>query len=388
VEDIVHGPEAGVPPGAAGAPLDPVPLLQALIRLPSCDPPGGELAVARHVQGVLQAAGIESVLDEFLPGRANVLARVAGRGEKPALVFSAHLDTLPPGAGWSFDPFEGGVRDGRVRGRGAADMKSAVAAFVAAAAMLAKRRVPLAGDLLLLLTAGESADCIGARRFRDQGVQARIGAFLCGEPSGLDLVVAEKAIRWLRLTARGRVGHVSGDGGVNAILRMGEALAALQGLRLETPAHPLLGPASLAVGRIAGGTAVNLTPDLCTAEIDIRFAPGLPPEAVEAQLAAVLPEGVSLARMDFKPAVEEPAGSPFLAACAAAVTAETGRVPDRLGVSYYSDAAILLDGHNAPFAICGPGRIGMSGMPDETVDAEDVRRAARIYAGLAETWLG
>jgi succinyl-diaminopimelate desuccinylase len=367
---------------------DPVTLLQALIRIPSCEPPGGELAVARHLQGVMQAAGIEAKLDEFLPGRANVLGRIRGRGVAPALVFSAHMDTLPVGTEpWSFDPFAGDLVDGRVRGRGAADMKCALAAFVAAGAALAARKTRLAGDVLLMFTAGESANCIGARRFVAEGAQAEIGAFLCGEPSGLDLVIVEKAILWLRATAVGQVGHVSGGGGVNAIFLMTEALAALRGVVLDTPAHPLLTGPSLSVGRIEGGVAVNLTPDRCTAEIDVRFAPGIAPEAVLAQLLAVLPEGVTLEITDFKPAVEEPAGSAFVATCAAATQRETGREPARLGVSYYSDGAVLLDGHPAPFCILGPGKIGHSGTRDEAVLAEDVHRAARIYQAIAEEWL-
>ena len=380
--------------------IDPVALLQDLIRIPSSDPPGGELAVAQHLHRVLQGAGIDSTLDEFLPGRANLLGRVRGRGAAPALVFSAHMDTLPVGAApWSFDPFGGALVAGRVQGRGASDMKSALAAFVAAAAALAAGPA-LAGDVILLFTAGESANCIGARRFVAQGLQPEIGAFLCGEPScsaagsaagtaaGLDLVIVEKAILWLRATAVGRVGHVSGTGGTNAIHLMMETLAALRGVVLDTPAHPLLTPPTLSVGRISGGSAVNLTPDHCTAEIDVRFAPGITAEAVLAQLLPALPDGMTLEITDFKPAVEEPADSAFVVACAAAVLAETGRAPQRLGVSYYSDAAILLDGHAAPFVILGPGTLGQSGARDESVPAEDVRCAARLYARIARDWLG
>ncbi len=371
--------------------IDPVALLQQLIRIPSCEPPGGELAVAQAVHAALQGAGIDSTLDEFLPGRANVLGRVPGRGDRPALVFSAHLDTLPPGEGWSRGPFSGDLVETpggpRIFGRGAADMKSAVAAFAAAASQLAARATPLQGDVLLMFTAGESANCIGARRFVEQGMQPRIGAFLCGEPSSLDLVIVEKAILWARLTAVGQVGHVSGSGGVNAIWLMTSALAALRGLRLDTPAHPLLDGPSLSVGLIRGGTAVNLTPDRCEAEIDIRFAPGIGAQAVLAQITAVLPPGVTLAVTDFKPAVEEPADSAFVAACAAATLAETGRPPALRGVSYFSDGAVLLDGHAAPFCILGPGRLGDSGTADESLSVADLLAATRIYARIAQEWL-
>ena len=102
--------------------IDPVQLTAELVRIPSCDPPGGELAVAKVVARALRQAGISTELDEFQPGRANVIGRIPGRGEKPALVMSAHLDTVPAGElPWSFAPFAGDIVDGRVRGRGASE---------------------------------------------------------------------------------------------------------------------------------------------------------------------------------------------------------------------------------------------------------------------------
>ncbi|MFM8594706.1 MAG: M20/M25/M40 family metallo-hydrolase, partial [Chloroflexota bacterium] len=218
-------------------PVDPVALAADLIRIPSCDPPGGELAVAQAVASTLASIGIHPTLDEFLPGRANVLARIPGRGEKPPLVLSAHLDTVPTGdRPWAFDPFVGDVVDGRLRGRGASDMKSALACFVAAAQRIHHRESPLAGDLILAFTAGESANCLGARRLVEQGFQREIGAFLCGEPSTLDLIVVEKAILWLEAEAIGSMGHVSGDAGINAINLMVDFLADLRHFRLDLPA--------------------------------------------------------------------------------------------------------------------------------------------------------
>lgn len=371
----------------AATPHDPIGLLSRLIAEPSCDPPGGELAVAHIVHAELQALGIDSVLDAFEPGRANVIGRLRGEGRKPPLVLSAHLDTMPVGEQpWAFDPFAGDQVDGRVRGRGAADMKGALAASVAAAAMVKAREVSLAGDVILAFTAGESANALGARRLVAQGFQQEIGAFLCGEPSSLDLVVVEKAALWLEARAHGAMGHVSGNQGINAIELMMEFLRALRDLALDLPAHPLLEPPSISVGRIAGGSAVNATPDLCRAEIDVRFGPGATAEEALTQIAAVAPDGVELSVDDFKPAVEAAPDSPFVAACARAVESVRRRAPDIRGVSYYSDAAILLDGLDVPFAIVGPGELGMSGQPDESVSAEAVRQAAAIYAEIIADW--
>jgi succinyl-diaminopimelate desuccinylase len=152
--------------------FDPVAFLSRLIGLESPDPPGREIDVAEAVHAEMTRLGISSTLDAFQPGRANVIGRVPGGGRRRPLVFSAHLDTTPIGRQpWSFDPFAGDVVDGRIRGRGASDMKGAVSAFIAAAARLAARPTPLAGDVILAFTAGESSNCLGARRLVEQGFQ-------------------------------------------------------------------------------------------------------------------------------------------------------------------------------------------------------------------------
>lgn len=368
--------------------FDPVDFTAELVRIPSCDPPGGELAVAQAVARKLAELGIEHELDEFLPGRANVVARVRGTGAKPPLVMSAHLDTVPVGEQeWQFPPFSGEVINDRVLGRGSSDMKSAVATFIAAADQINRRDEPLAGDVILAFTAGESANCLGARHLVSKGFQSEIGAFLCGEPSTLDIITVEKAILWLRATATGEMGHVSGAAGVNAIELMVEFLSRLRSLTLDLPGHPLLTPPSVNVGVIAGGAAVNVTPDQCSAEIDVRFGPGIAVETVMNQLRAVLPDAVQLEVTDFKPAVEEPSGSDFVRACAAAIARRTGQAPQIKGVSYYSDGAILLDGIDVPFAIVGPGDLGMSGQANETASVARIRQVVDIYVDIATQWL-
>ena len=368
--------------------LDPVALAGKLIQIRSADPPGHEIEVAQLVHSTMQMLGLESTLDEFSPGRANVIGRLRGTGNKPSLVFSAHLDTVPPGdQPWSFDPFSGDVVAGRLRGRGASDMKCAVAAFIAAAQRVQTCGAALAGDLILAFTAGESANCLGARRLVKQGFQREIGAFLCGEPSSLDLVVAEPAVLWLTARAKGAIGHVSGAAGVNAITLMTAFLHRLDGLQIDLPTHPLLGPPTLNVGTIQGGSAINVTPDLCLAGLDIRFGPGTSPEQATRQIAPYLPEGVTFEVSDFKPAVVEDPDNPFVRCAATALQQRTGRDPSIGGVSYYSDAAILLDGLDVPFVILGPGDLGMSGQPDESASAERIHQVVDVYADIARDWL-
>lgn len=368
--------------------FDPIGFLQRIVAIASCDPPGGELAVAEAVHRQLLDLGIASELDIFMPGRANVLGRIKGRGEKPALVMSAHMDTVPVGTvPWSRDAFSGAIENGRLHGRGSSDMKGALAAMIAAAAELKAAGDRLAGDVLLAFTAGESANLLGARRFVSKGLQKEIGAFLCGEPSSLDLVIVEKAVLWLRARATGRLGHVSGDPGVNAIEPMLAFLPRLAALKLDLPAHPLLDEPTIRIGCIAGGSAVNLTPDDCTADIDIRLPPGVDPRGIVATVAALAGDAIAIEVLDFKPAVESLPDDRFVGLCAAICRRHRGAEPKIRGTAYYSDGAVLLDGLSVPFAIVGPGDFGLSGQADESVSVEKVLMAADIYRDIARDWL-
>lgn len=368
--------------------FDPIGFLQQIVTIDSCDPPGSEIEVAKLVHAELLALGIEAELDEFLPGRANVLGRIRGTGEKPALLFSSHMDTVPVGtAPWRLPPFSGEIAQGRLYGRGSTDMKSALAAMIAAAGNLADKRQTLKGDLILAFTAGESANLLGARRFAEQGLKEEIGAFLCGEPSDLDIIIVEKAALWLRATAMGRLGHVSGEPGINAIDAIHSFLTRLYSLELDCPPHPLLDGPTIRVGRIEGGSAINLTPDRCAVDIDIRLPPGVDHLAVVTRVENIAPEDVVIRILDFKPAVESLPDESFVKLCSDVCTRHRMRKPEIKGVSYYSDGTVLLEGLSVPFAIIGPGDLGLSGQPDESVSIENVLKAVDIYQDVATAWL-
>lgn len=380
--------QATLPRQQQSSSFDAVQFLSTIVQVPSCDPPGGELEVARLVHEAMLSLDIESTLDEFQPGRANVLGRVRGAGKRKSFVYSSHMDTLPPGTeGWTRDPFSGVIENGRVHGRGTTDMKCALASMIAAAGEIVAAGTPLEGDLVLAFTAGESNNLLGARRFVELGLKDEIGAFLCGEPSNLDIIVVEKAVVCAKIIARGRMGHVSGEGGVNAIIAMTEALDKLKTFPLDYPEHPLLDAPTLNVTRINGGWANNATPDLCETIIDIRLPPKVGPDGVIESLQNHLGSSFEVELVEFKPAVEEQPDSPFVALCQEACKAVRGHEANILGVSYYSDGTILMDGVDAPFAIIGAGQLGGSGTPDESVSVEYVQQAVSIYRKVAEAWL-
>lgn len=374
---------------------DVVALARRLVRCDSCDPPGREIEIATLVHEHLLAGGLESELDRFRPGRANVVARLRGGGRREALVFSAHFDTMPPGVRpWRHDPFAADVEDGRLYGRGAADMKGGMAAMIVAAGRLAAAGGRLGGDLVLAFSAGESSSCLGAKRMVERRQLAGAGALLVSEPSSMEVLLAEKGALWLRIAAHGRPGHPSaagggaGTGGESAIERLLDALVRLRSFSFGVADHPLLGAPQAAIGTVSGGTVVNLTPDFCQAELDLRLLPGMDPDAVQAALMAHLGADLACERIDYKPPLETDAGHPFARLCLDAAARLQGRPMAPGGASYYSDAAVLAPAFGLARVVIGPGRLGMSGQADEYVETAELRRAAALFETIARAWLG
>jgi succinyl-diaminopimelate desuccinylase len=271
-------------------------------------------------------------------------------------------------------------------------MKSGMAAMISAAAALQASGDRLGGDLILALSAGESSNCLGAKRMIERGDLADAGHFLVSEPTSLGVLIAEKGALWLRLTAHGKGGHASAAQGSalesrSAITRMMAALATLETLSFDIADHPLLGAPTIAVGTIRGGSVVNMTPDLCVAEIDLRLVPGQEPDAVIASLAGHIGEDIEIATIDHKPPVETSAGDPFVGACVDACREVTGAAPEPGGVSYYSDATVICPAHDLPMVILGPGELGMSGQTDEYVELDKLERAVPIFERVARTML-
>jgi succinyl-diaminopimelate desuccinylase len=387
-------------------------LLQRLIQFPTEDPPGRELELAHFVHDTLTASGLTSNLVEFQPGRANVVARLKGQGERPGLIFSAHLDTLPAGEGtWRFPPFEGRVSNGRVYGRGASDMKGGLAAMIAAAQRLEREDLPLKGDLILAFSAGESSNGLGAKQMVADGSLEGAGALLISEPTTLKIVVAEKGALWVKAIARGTPGHPSGAAGSqgagdNAILKLVSFVNRLRDFKPEAPAHPLLSEPSIDVNTVSGGSAINLTPDRAEIGLDVRYLPGMSAEVILAELRSVAEmdgSEITFEIMDDKKPVETPSDDPFVRLCRGSyrsslehrprsvarteLSPSKGEAASLSGASYFSDAAVLCPALDVPRVIIGPGEMGMSGQRDEHVCIGRLIAAADIYVQIALDFL-
>jgi succinyl-diaminopimelate desuccinylase len=375
-----------------------VDILGALIRLNSVNPPGNESPVAHYMAESLKEAGLEARTTPLAEGRANVVARLRGRGSVPALMFCGHLDTVHPGEStWQHNPFGAEMVDGRLYGRGTSDMKGGVAAMIAAVAALGKARLSLGGDVIVWGTAGEEVDCLGARHLlANEGLKG-VGALVVPEPTGLTLVTAHRGAVWLELTTRGKAAHGSmPELGINAILHMYELLERLLRHDFRYEPHPLLRPPTVNVGTLSGGTKTNVVPELCKATVDIRTVPSQSAEGILEEIQGLI---VALNREvpDFHAHVEvirdaravtTDTGTPLVRVAQQVAHQVLGQTLEPRGVDYFTDASVLSPPTGVPTLICGPGDAAMAHQTDEYVEIDNVVQAARFYAALALELLG
>jgi succinyl-diaminopimelate desuccinylase len=368
------------PAGSAASAVDPDEVLRyarALIAAPSENLGGTEDAAAEVAGTILAELGATCTTIRSETGRPNLVATF-GDGARPTLAWNGHLDTVPVGDpdSWEVEPFEGVVRDGRLIGRGAVDMKGATAAALAAAAAIRRAGVALVGTLQFHLVADEEhLGRHGTRVLLDEGLLDQ-DACIVGEASDLQLGLAERGGAWVTAVARGTAAHGSQPQlGVNAITSMARFVLRLPEV-LPDREHPLTGRPSVNAALISGGNAPNVVPDRCELEIDRRIVPGeTSPEEV---LAAFERLGDDLRREHPEVAV----------VCREAVRQETGETPPDVGFTGITDARFYLNDAKIPAVILGPGSLSVAHTANEWVEVQDLVAAARVYARIFVGFLG
>ncbi|HEX9800043.1 MAG TPA: M20 family metallopeptidase [Thermoanaerobaculia bacterium] len=378
--------------------LAPVSLAAELVRIPSH--PGidrQEEAVARHLATWLERHGVAVELDEAAPGRPNLLASVAGAGAGRSLLLCGHTDTVPlnaddPGVG-----FAGELRGGRLFGRGAVDMKGAVAAM--AAALVAARELLPAGELALAAVVDEEMESIGAERLVAAGPRAD-GAVV-GEPTSNRLALGHKGLEWLEVRFTGRAAHGgSPEAGINAIDGAARFVAAVDRClrpRLAARRHPLLGPPTLNFGTVAGGDQPSTVAASCRLTLDRRTVPGETYASVVAELEELLAEVVAVmpglaARIERVPggmgtlehvALETPVAAPIAAAAARAAALARGVAEPPVAFPAWTDGALLAGFAGIPTVVFGPGELALAHSPRESVATGEIDETALVYLLLA-----
>jgi acetylornithine deacetylase len=375
--------------------MDPsISLLRHLVSIDSVNPSlvagaRGEGAIAAVVAEHMRRIGLAVEIQEVAAGRPNVIGVLEGRSSGRSLMFCGHLDTVgTDGMDRPFAPDENG---GRLYGRGAQDMKGGVAAMIDAARVVAERGLGR-GRLIVAAVVDEEYASIGA----DALVSAwTADAAVVTEPTDLNIGIGHKGFAWLEIETRGRAAHGSRPkDGRDAIMRMGRVLGRLEALDRDLqsrPSHPIMATGSLHASIINGGREWSSYPDRCHLQVERRTIAGEDGDGALNEMQQILdalatndPEFEASARLNFSRPPYEVASDhelPVTLAAAAAAQSLNTRV---VGMSFWTDAAVLAAA-GIPSVLFGPGGAGLHST-EEYVNVADVLACRDTLARLAADW--
>jgi len=369
-----------------------VELLQQLVAIDSINPdlvPGGagEGNIAHFVAQWFERAGLEVVWDEAAPGRPNVIGIARGNGGGRSLLLNAHMDTV--GVAGMERPHDPYIENNRLYGRGAYDMKGGLAAIMAAGAWAKQRG--LRGDVIVTAVVDEEYGSIGTESIVQHW---RADAAIVTEPTELEICTAHKGFVWLDVETIGVAAHGSlPDLGVDAIVKMGKVLVALEALATSlqsTPAHRLLGNGSVHASLIHGGQERSSYPQHCSLSIERRTVPGETAQQVEAELSIILARiatndptfqakmTMGLVRDPFEISFDQPIVQTVLRQATRILGYE---IPEGTMFGWMDSA--LLAAAGIPTVIFGPGGEGAHAIV-EWSDITQVERCAEILTATAE----
>lgn len=366
-----------------------------LIRIPSVNPPGDETKVAEYISDKLSQLGFKVDLYEVDKNRCNVVGTLKGRGGGRTLMFNGHMDVVPTGdpSLWERPPFEGTTLDGKIYGRGAADMKGGIAAMLAAMKALVDASIELRGNVVFAGVVDEEVGSRGTKSVVDKGYSADMA--IVGEPTELKVKIAHKGMLMLEVTTMGKSVHASTvrssnpKVGVNAIYEMAKAVSAFEKhlQTLEKRANYLVGNPTISVGTISGGTKSNVVPERCTIVLERRIVPGEKVEDVRSEVESILAnirKGDSDFRFSIRELiVHEPSSTDpdheVVKLCRNAVQQVIGLDPSPTGVPYGTDMYLLVK-KGIPTVILGPGNIQQAHNANEFIELKQLKDAVRIYS--------
>ena len=375
-------------------------LTMKLVRIDSTDPGACEGEIGTFIFQYLKDLGVPVIKKEVLPGRFNIMAKVEGEEDAPALVYICHMDTVTTGEGWTVSPFGAEVIRGRIYGRGACDMKSGLACALSAftsMALKARNGKKPGRSLVFIGTVDEEDFMRGAEAAIADGWVSKDSWVLDTEPTNGQIEVAHKGRTWFEITVNGITAHASTPWkGADAIAAMAEIIAAIRRRIAACPVHPDLGASTVTFGQIEGGYRPYVVPDSCRVWIDMRLVP--PTDTAGA--AAIVEDAIAAATKEIpgitaayqitgnRPYVEKDEQSPLLNALSRACEEVTGEPAPVSFFPGYTDTAVIagtLGNHNC--MSYGPGDLELAHKPDEYVPCEDILRCEEVLTRLADNLL-
>lgn len=366
-------------------------LLQNLVQIPSRNPPGEEKEVAEFIYKKMKSWGFEAELIPLpFPHRPQTVAIYKGTKNHPKLVLNGHIDTVPEGdrARWSHDPFAGRLKDSKLYGRGACDMKGGLTAMMIAAKIVRDLGLSLSGDLILQFVVGEETGEPGTKSLLlDRGIVGNWGIVL--EPTNLKVATAEKGLAWFDVTIRGRQAHASTpELGINAIDKAVNFIGSLRKYRniIKRRKNPLVGNARCTVTMMQGGIKANIIPESCFITLDRRLLPSEQVVTVEEEIRNILlqmeiqdPEFKwEIKRLKVYEAAEIPRSSEIARIMRKNVEEITGEMPEPYGTAFSTDVRNFINDAKMPAITWGPGDPGIAHTFDEYIDVKQIVNSVKI----------
>lgn len=356
-----------------------------------CDDEG---KVAEYLRDYLMEAGIEAQVQRIDETHGNLIAFIPGENHDKHVVWNGHIDTVPYGdlKEWNTDPAVPVEIDGKIYARGTSDMKSGIAAMAYTLASIVKSGKKPAYDITLIGTCDEEKNGLGASELLKAGLFPQVDEVLIGEPTGLDIGIAQKGCLWLEILIYGKTSHGAyPEQGVSAI-EYGVAIANRMKAYVTAASHPILGHATAHMTQISGGIAPNMTPDRCSILMDMRLVPGQSKDDVLDFLGAIAQEYAAetdgLLRVEwdvknYRDAVSTDSKDPFTVGLQRCIEAH-GVTPEHIGINYFTDGSLLLlENPDLKILLFGAGEAAVCHKPNEYVILEKYEKSIEILTAYA-----
>lgn len=378
-----------------------VKLTQELIRIPSHKyVENRESNIAKFIYDYCSKKGLEVEFQEVEGLRRNVIARLKGNGTGKNLIFNGHIDTVPPYE-MTIEPFSGEIKDGYVLGRGANDMKGAVACMITAMVNIKNKGVVLGGDIILTAAVGEEEKSDGTEYVVKSGIKAD-GA-LVGEPANYGYALGHRGLEWLEIRIEGRTAHGGiPELGINAISKAARLIRKIEEdlmPKLKERQNEWMGPSVMNFGLIKGGTQPSSVADSCIIQIDRRYLPEENVESVIKEYQDIIDElkqedpefKAEIIRMDSN-LMEEFDHAPLIAQPDSDIARTVYNVlkdfnkkePNIEKRRGWTDAGVLSTYGKIPTVVTGPGDLKYSHARDEKIPVQDLVNYVEIYTRIAE----
>lgn len=374
-----------------------------LVRIPSVNQPGqGEAAVVDAIVALAESWGWTPLVQEVAPGRPNCIIRLEGGLPGRTLLFEGHTDVVTPGdpERWTHDPFGAEMVDGRLYGRGAADMKGGLAAMLFAARAI-EEAGPFPGTIVLAFLCDEEEMMIGVHDFVACGHASDIDAAIVCEPEAGEICTTQKGAIRIRVDLEGVMAHGAmpheGRNPIRAVTLFLNEVAGIERLYQQDPGeHADLGLTYLTPTHVSAGSLpqMNVIPRSGLLALDVRTVPGVDHgellrilHSAADEITAQTGVGLTLSVVVDRPPTTTPKDDPIVVAVADAHREVTGQLPKFGGVPGTTDGTILWRDAHLPVVVYGPGGKWIAHQADEFVEIEDLMRHAEVYVAAALRFL-